>query len=131
MSARSAAIEKDGRLNCPGAGRKPSLLLEDDLLITLMRLRLGRLERDLAYQFGVSESCISRINIKWLNFLYLRLGLIPIWPDWEDVERTMPSCFKESYPTTFAILDATELYCGTFVSLLGLSTIQHTKASLQ
>ena len=126
ISRRSAEKEAEGRLNCPGAGRKPSLTMEDELLLTLMRLRLGRLEKDLAYQFGVTESCISRIIVKWLNFLYLRLGLIPIWPDWEDVERTMPVCFKEAYPTTFATLDATELFCEVPSSLSSQS--QHYSA---
>ena len=93
VSAKSAAKKAEGRLNCPGAGAKPSLDLEDQMLLTLMRLRLGRLEKDLAYQFGVSESTVSRTVIKWLNFMYLRLGLLPIWPDWEDIDRKMPCCF--------------------------------------
>ena len=93
------------------SGRKPSLTLEDELLLTLMRLRMGWLEQALGYVFAISESSVSRILAKWLNFLYLRLGLIPIWPEWEEIERTMPSVFKEAYPSTFAILDATELFC--------------------
>ena len=111
LSAKSAATEEEGRLNCPGAGRKPQLSQDDQLLMTMMRLRLGRNEQDLAYQFGVSVSCVSRTIIMWINFMYLRLGLIPIWPDWEDVEKTMPKSFKAEYPNTFAIIDATELKC--------------------
>ena len=126
LSERCAAKEEDGRLNCPGAGRKPILDVEDELLLTLMRLLLGRLEKDLAYQFSVTGSCISCIVIKWLNFLYLRLGLVPIWPEWDDVERTMPASFKEAYPTTFAILDATELFCEVPSSLSSQS--QHYSA---
>ena len=41
LSVRSAA--KEDRLRCPGAGRKPTLNLEDEMLLTLIRLRLGRL----------------------------------------------------------------------------------------
>ena len=93
----------------PGAGRKPKLSLEDQLLMTMMRLRLARLEQDIAYQFGVSVSCISRTTVMLLNFLYLRLGLIPIWPKWEGIEATIPASLKETYPSTFAIFDATEL----------------------
>ena len=29
----------------------------------------------------------------------------------------MPNCFRESYPATFAIIDATELYCEVPASL--------------
>ena len=111
LSVKCAAKEAEGSLNCPRAGHKPSLTLEDELLLTLMRLRMGWLEQALGYVFAISESSVSRILAKWLNFLYLRLGLIPIWPEWEEIERTMPSVFKEAYPSTFAILDATELFC--------------------
>ena len=79
--------------------------------MTLMRLRLGRLEQELAYQFGVSSSTISRIFTKWINYLYLHLGDIPLWPEWEQVEASMPFCFKESFPSTFSTIDATEIRC--------------------
>ena len=75
----------------------------------MMCLRLGRMENDLAYQFGCTKTTVSRFFTKWLNFLYLRLGQIPLWPFWEDVEKCMPECFRYTYPSTFMILHATEL----------------------
>ena len=36
------------------------------------------------------------------------LGLLPLWPPWEDVARTMLSAFKEIYPDAFVII---ELQC--------------------
>ena len=111
LSQKVAATEAAGRLSSPGQGRKCALTLEDELLLTLMRLRLGRLERSLAYEFGIDKSTVSRIFTKWINYLYLRLGDLPIWPEWEAVEETMPQCFKECYPNTFAIIDATEIRC--------------------
>ena len=111
LSSKSVVTESSGRKNRFGAGRKSSLPLEDQLLVTLMRLRLGRLERCLASQFGVHESTISRILDTWLNYLYLRLGLIPIWPEWEVIEASMPKPFQDAYPSTFCIIDATELRC--------------------
>lgn len=126
VSGKSAATEAEGRVNCPGAGRKPTLDLEDELLVTLMRLRLGWLEKALGYMFGITESAVSRIVVKWLNYLYLRLGMIPIWPEWEEIERTMPPAFKEAYPSTIAIIDATELFCEVPSSLSAQS--QHYSA---
>ena len=99
------------RKRSTGAGRKDELSLEDQLLLTFMRFCLGRLEQDLSYQFGVSVATISRIVVKWTNFMYLRLTQLPLWPDWTDVEATMPAAFKISYPNTVAIIDATELKC--------------------
>ena len=80
LSQKSAASEEAGRIISFGSGRKSKLSLQDELFMTLMRLRLGRLEQELAYQFGVSSSTISRIFTKWINHLYLRLGDIPLWP---------------------------------------------------
>ena len=111
ISGKSAATEAEGRTNAPGAGSKATLSLEDHLFMTTMHIRLGRAEQDLAYQFGVSASCVSRTTVMWLKFLYLRLSLRPLWPKWEDVEATMPASFQETYPAIFGIIDATELRC--------------------
>ena len=85
------------------------MTLEDELLLTFMRLRLGRLEQSLAYQFRIDKSTVSGIFTKWINYLYLLLGDLPMWPEWEVVEETIPQCFKECYPNTFAVVDATEI----------------------
>ena len=77
-------------------------------MLTMMRLRLGRFEQELAYQFGISISSVSRILHMWINFLYLRLGLLPILPTWEAVQESMPEVFKTLHPKTFMIIVATE-----------------------
>ena len=77
--------------------------------LMFVRLRLGLFERDLADRFGVSVSTVSRICITWINFLYLKLKEIPMWPKKELVVSCMPTCFKQIYPTTRVIIDATEI----------------------
>lgn len=109
QSQKSAAKELEGRQLAPGGGRKPELSLEDEMMMTLVRLRLGRLEGELAYMFRLDIGTVSRIINKCLSFMYLRFGMIPMWPKWEDVERTMPEVFRQKYPDTFIIIDATEL----------------------
>ncbi|XP_065199188.1 uncharacterized protein LOC135830965 [Sycon ciliatum] len=111
LSEKSAAREQEGRKIARGSGRVSILSQEDQLLLTLMRLRLGRLQEELAYSFGVSESAVSSILKMWISFLYLRLAMMPIWPEWDDVAKSMPQSFKQSFPDTFIILDATELRC--------------------
>ena len=74
----------------------------------LMRLRLNLLEWDLAFWFNVSEVTISRMLNRWINFCYLRLRSLPIWPTWEKVEESMPDCFQQAYPTTLCII---EIFC--------------------
>ena len=42
--------------------------LQDQLLLTLVRLRLALREEDLAYRFGVSVSTVSRLVTTWICF---------------------------------------------------------------
>ena len=58
---------------------------------------------------------------KWVSFLYLRLGRLPLWPSWEDVKASMAECFRAIYPDTFIVLDAIEL-CTEIRSCLALQS---------
>lgn len=75
-----------------------------------MRLRLGLFEQDLAYRFAISQSSVSRIIITWINLLYLQLKQIPLWPPRALIHSCMPKTFKEKYPSTRVIIDATEIF---------------------
>ena len=82
----------------------------EELFLTLVNLCLRLMEQDLAYRFNISQSTVSRITCTWINFLYLKLKEIPLWPAREIVRVNMPKHFKERYPTTRVIIDATEIY---------------------
>ena len=108
----------EGHALAGGSGQKSKLSLQDQLLLTLMRLCLGRMGKELSYHFGIDEATVSRILKTRLNFLYLHLGLIPIWPKWERVvEGSMSDVFRSTHPNTFIIIDATELRCAIPSSL--------------
>ncbi len=83
---------------------------EDEFFLVLVRLRLGLMEKDLAYRFKISQSTVSRIIVTWINFLYLKFKEIPLWPPKELVACNMPKQFKKLYPTTRVIIDATEIF---------------------
>lgn len=100
---------KDKVVEVEDVFRDEKLSLLDQYFLVLCRLRKGHLETDLSERFRVSISTVSRIVITWLNYLYIMLGLIPIWPSRKQVDEMMPKCFKDSYPKTRAILDCTEL----------------------
>ena len=91
-------------------GPKRSLSVEQEFFLVLVRLRLGLLEEDIAYRAGVSSSHFSRIWITWLDFLHCKFRAYPIWPSKSAIQKTMPTCFRESYPTTRVIIDCTEIY---------------------
>ena len=80
------------------------------VFLVLVRLRLGLFERDLADRFGTSVSTVSHICITWLNFLHLKLKELPLWPGRDLVKSYMPQVFKDLYPDTRVIIDATEIF---------------------
>ena len=90
-------------------GRHRTLCPIDEFFLVMIRLRLGLLEKDLAYRFGMSQSTVSRILITWINFLYLQFQYIPFWPSKEMIVADMPESFRRLYPSTRVILDATEV----------------------
>ena len=90
----------------------------NELFLTLVRLRLNLKEHDLARHFDISPSSVSRVFITWINYAYLRLGMRPIWPSRATIKETMPGAFKERYPKTIAIVDATKIKVNIPSSLL-------------
>ena len=87
-----------------------SLPPTDELFLTLICLHVGLMEQDLPYRFNVSQSTVSRTIITGINFMYLELKKIPLWPPKEVVQVNMPKAFKEKYQRTRVIIDATEVY---------------------
>ena len=63
-------------------------------------MKVGLFECDLAYRFNISIGTVSNIVILWGNFLYLRLGLLSIWPSKEKILEEMPESFKLKYQET-------------------------------
>ena len=98
-------------------GRKRKVNGEEQFLLTVMRLRRGFSTEHLRWLLQNEKSTVSRIFVSWMNFIYLRLSAIPIWPTREQVNQTMPQTFKDSYPKTRVIIDCTELHCQAPTSL--------------
>lgn len=73
-----------------GTERNHILVIEDEFLLVLMKLRLGLTNLDLATRFKVSELTVSNIFITWLDFLYIRLGALKVWPHRRVVLDKMP-----------------------------------------
>ncbi|CAN7939034.1 unnamed protein product, partial [Ixodes hexagonus] len=92
-------------------GRPPSLSTKNQLFLVLVRLRLGLLQQDLAHRFNIHQSNVSRLFTTWINFMYLRLSELPLWPSRAVIDKNMPESFKQKYPRTRVIIYATELKC--------------------
>ena len=90
------------------SGSKPKLPVEEQFLVTLMRLRRYTPFKELAFFFGTNERTISTIFITWINFMYCKWKLLDIWPSKDMVNLYCPADFKRLYPTTRVILDGVE-----------------------
>ena len=84
QSKEQSSIDRDSRQPTSGSGPKFSSSSKDQFLLVLMCLRLGLLEWDLAKHFGV---CEASILVHWINYMYLQLGSLPIWPSGDSFQR--------------------------------------------
>jgi len=87
-----------------------------NFFMTMLCLRAGLFEQDIANRFQVSQSTVSKIICAWINFLYLKLIDIPLWPPRELVQMNIPKRFQEKYPSTRVIIDATEIFVDSYHS---------------
>ena len=75
-----------------------------EFIITLIKLRLNLSLQDLSYRFNVSPPTISRILLKWLTILDTRLQPLIMWPERENLRRTMSECFRASFGDKVAVV---------------------------
>lgn len=84
--------------------------LEEQFLITLIKLRLNLSRTDLAYRFNITPPTVTTYIEKFINAMFIRLPDVLLrWPDKEAVMKTMPLSFRKEYPNVRGILDGTEL----------------------
>ena len=93
--------------------KKTKLSPLNQLFLLLIKLKLNLLETDLAYRFSISKSLVSQYIITWVCFVYNHLKEVDWIPSVEQVAGILPHTFKEKYPTTFAIIDGSELFIET------------------
>ena len=79
----------------------------------LIKLRLNLKERDLSERFAISISSVSKYCVTWVCFLYHYLWKINWMPSASQVRGTLPHVFKEKYPCTYAIIDASDFFLET------------------
>ena len=89
-------------------GPSYKLPLQEQFFLTLVRLRLGLLELDVANRFGISQASVSRITTTWINLMYHSLKSMETFPSLHVVKKYIPEAFKTVYPNTRIIIDATE-----------------------
>lgn len=93
--------------------RRRKLTSLNQFFLTMIKLKLNFRNTDLAFRFGISASLVSRYFTTWVCFLYCHLKEIQWMPDVEQVKATLPNSFHQKYPTTYTIIDGSELFIQT------------------
>ena len=88
--------------------KSSKLSKEEDLLLVLMKLKLGLLHTDLAFCFGLELRDVSRIYSKWVKALSRAMKFLIIWPDRQALRKNLPRCFK-NYKNCVCIIDCSEI----------------------
>ena len=82
-----------------------------EMVLTLMRLRLNLTLNDLSYRFNISRSTTSSIVLKWINIMFVRLRPLIMWPGREEIISTTPVSFRQYFKTKVAvIIDCFEIF---------------------
>lgn len=85
--------------------------VHNQILLTLMKLRLNMKNKDLASGFKITLQTVNAVLNTWLEYMYDQISQLSTWPHRDRILETMPEDFEQDFPNTFAILDMIELRC--------------------
>lgn len=97
---------------------RTSLSPFQQLLLTLMQLRLALPLQDLGYRFGIHPSTVSRIFASVLEVMYVELKFLIKWPKREILRQTLPMDFRKYCPKCVVIIDCFEVFIDRPTDLL-------------
>ncbi|XP_073701821.1 uncharacterized protein [Garra rufa] len=76
------------------------------LLLTLMRLRLDLKNQDLAYRFGVKVATVTRTVHRIINIMFTTLVPTAVfWPSRVELRKNLPAALLCTYPDCAVIVD--------------------------
>lgn len=91
-----------------GFAPNSTLPVQDQVLLTFMKLRQNFAVADLARRFKRSASQVSKIIAHWIDVLAVHTkDLIP-WLPRETIKATMPEVFLKNFPDLTCIIDCSE-----------------------
>ena len=90
-------------------GPKRQITEKDEFLLTMMKLRLGPTNADLAQRFAVFATTVTNIFTTWVKLLASELGCLIYNPSYEVFRNTLPTKFhKPGYSKVRHIIACTE-----------------------
>lgn len=83
----------------------------NQLILTLIKLRLDSHFKDLAYHFKISPSTASNYFENIIHIIYRRFQSLIYWPERSLLRKNVPACFKEVFhEKTTVIVDCFEIF---------------------
>ncbi len=98
------------KIVCTFISERRTISKENQLYLTLMKLRLGLANKDLAYRFGISVGSVSSIFNECIPILSSRLKFLIKWPTKDVLVRNMPKKFMKRFSKCRVIIDCTEFF---------------------
>lgn len=89
---------------------KGKISLQNQLFITLVKLRLNLQIETLAEMFAVSKTTVNDIFWRWMDVIYEELKFLIKWPDHDASMQTLPHVFRQYFPKLTGIIDCTEIF---------------------
>lgn len=86
-----------------------SIAIQDQIFMTLIKLRQSLDDQLLGYMFQVPDSTVPCIITAWIKHMYFLLAKLPIWPSKRVISNSMPDIVQHVYPSTRVIIGSTEI----------------------
>ena len=94
-----------------GENNRAALSLFQEMVLTLMLLRLNLTINDLSNRFNISRSTTSSVVLKWINKMFVRLRPLIMWSGRKEIISTTPVLFRQYFKTKVAvIIDCFEIF---------------------
>ncbi|XP_047145536.1 uncharacterized protein LOC124818575 [Hydra vulgaris] len=71
--------------------------MEDHLLLILMKIKLGFLNKDLSFRFGFFEPTVTRIYRSWLPIIAENVKFLIVWSEKHVLRRNLPTSFRKKF----------------------------------
>jgi hypothetical protein len=90
---------------------RSSLSKFQQLILTLIKLRLSLSVQDISYRFKVSIPTVSRVFLNMVDIMNARLKPLICWPERDELRKTMPMSFRTNFGTCVAVIvDCFEIF---------------------
>lgn len=90
-------------------GPQRKLTVKDEVLLTLMKLKLALPTELLSDLFMISAGLVSMIFNTWMKFLAKELRPMIYWPDRDTIRQKLPRSLK-GYPNLCCTIDCSEIF---------------------